>query len=302
MTQLIQLPNALEVVPGEERGRWCCSRLEEGNILFFEETPFGLPPDEVQFLLSQRQSGAGYHKNIAYRPLSDRLSGYGEGRGSDKDRLHAVMQRFSQRAIEFTQQLLSPYAGSLAVDFASFRPQQEAGRRIRQRARNDLLHVDSFPTRPSYGNRILRVFTNINPTEPRVWVTADTFDRLAERYAGSGGMPLPRSAASGPMKMLLKLARVAQLPSLARPPYDDWMLHFHHFLKANQEFQSTCSKTRWEFPPRSAWLVFTDMVSHAVLSGQFALEQTFIVSKDALVAPELAPVRILERIAGRPVV
>jgi len=302
MTQRIELPKCFEAVRAEERGRWCCSRLEEGNILFFEETPFGLPPVDVQFLLGQRQSEAGYHKNIAYRPLSDRLTGYGESSSSHKERLHAIMQRFSRRAIEFTQQLLSPYAGSLAVDFASFRPQQEAGRQIRQRARNDLLHVDSFPTRPSYGNRILRVFTNINPTEPRVWVTSDTFDHLAERFAGSGGMPLPGSVASGPKKLLVRLARAARLHSLARPPYDDWMLRFHHFLKANQEFQNTCSRTRWEFPPHSAWLVFTDMVSHAVLSGQFALEQTFIVSKNALVLPEKAPVRVLERIAGRPVV
>jgi len=302
MTQRIELPKGFETVPAEERGRWCCSRLEEGDILFFEETPFGLPPDDVQFLLGQRQSEAGYHKNIAYRPLSDRLTGYGESARGDTERLHAIMRRFSQRAVEFTQQLLSPYAGSLVVDFSSFRPQQEAGRQIRQRARNDLLHVDSFPTRPSYGNRILRVFTNINPTEPRVWVTADTFDRLAERFAGTSGMPLPRSVASGPKKILVMLARAARFHNLARPPYDVWMLRFHHFLKANQEFQNTCSRSRWEFPPRSAWLVFTDMVSHAVLAGQFALEQTFIVSKNALVLPEMAPARVLERIVGRPVV
>ena len=300
MTQLIQLPRALEVVPPEEHGRWCCTSLEEGNILFFEKTPFELPQDEVQFLLGQKQSGAGYHKNIAYRPLSDRLTGYGGGRNSDKERLHAIMKRYCQRVISFTRQLLPPYAASLAVDFASFRPQQEAGRQIRQRARNDLLHVDSFPTRPSNGNRILRVFTNINLTEPRVWVTSETFDYLVARFAGAGGMPLPSGMASGPKKILVKLARAARLHSLARSPYDDWMLRFHHFLKANQEFQDMCSRKKWEFPPQSAWLVFTDMVSHAVLSGQFALEQTFIVSKHALVLPEKAPVRVLERIAGCP--
>jgi hypothetical protein len=300
MTERIELPKELGGVPPEEQGRWCCARLEEGNILFFEKTPFELPQEEVQFLLGQQQSSAGYHKNIAYRPLSDRLTGYAQRQGSDKERLHTIMQRYSKKVIEFTQQLLSPYAGSLAVDFASFRPQQEAGRQIRLRARNDLLHVDSFPTRPSNGNRILRVFTNINPTEPRVWVTSETFDYLAARFAGVGGMPLPRGIASRPRNVLTRLARAARLHSLARSPYDDWMLRFHHFLKANQEFQERCARTQWEFPPQSTWLVFTDMVSHAVLSGQFALEQTFIVLKHALVLPEKAPMSVLERIAGCP--
>ena len=302
MTERIQLPMALGGTPPEEHGRWCCARLEEGNILFFEKTPFGLLQDEVQFLLGQKQSDAGYHKNIAYRPLSDRLTGYAQRRGPHKRRLHAIMQRYSQMVIGFTEQLLAPYSGSLTVDFASFRPLQEAGRQIRLRARNDLLHVDSFPTRPCNGNRILRVFTNINPTEPRVWLTGEAFDNLVARLAGVGGMPLPRGITSGPKKMLARLARAARLHSLARSPYDDWMLRFHHFLKANREFQETCSRTRWEFPPQSTWLVFTDMVSHAVLSGQFALEQTFIVSKHALVLPEKAPVRVLERLAGCPLV
>jgi len=297
MTQLIQLPDALDSIPADERGRWCCARLEEGNILYFEKCPFELPPEEVQFLLDQKQSDAAYHKNIAYRPLSDRLTGYGEGRNSDKQRLQVIMQGFSRRVNEFTAQILPSYAGSLTVDFASFRPQQEAGRQIRQRARNDLLHVDSFPTRPSNGNRILRVFTNINPAEPRVWATSETFDHLAPRFAGAGGMPLPKRA-SGPTKILAGLARAAGIHSLARSPYDDWMLSFHHFLKENQKFQDLCSRTTWHFPPHSAWLVFTDMVSHAVLSGQFALEQTFLVSTHALVLPEKAPVRILERLAG----
>ena len=40
------------------------------------------------------------------------------------------------------------------------------------------------------------------------------------------------------------------------------------------------------------------MVSHAVLSGRYALEQTFIVARDSLALPEKAPIAILERLAG----
>jgi hypothetical protein len=41
-------------------------------------------------------------------------------------------------------------------------------------------------------------------------------------------------------------------------------------------------------------------VPHAVLSGQYALEQTFIIPVRALVTPEKSPIRVLEKMAGRP--
>jgi hypothetical protein len=78
------------------------------------------------------------------------------------------------------------------------------------------------------------------------------------------------------------------------------MLLFHDYLKQNETFQKSGKKQQWEFPPNTTWIVFTDMVSHAVLSGQFALEHTFIVSRSVLVRPECAPVHILESLAGVP--
>ena len=41
------------------------------------------------------------------------------------------------------------------------------------------------------------------------------------------------------------------------------------------------------------------MVSHSVLSGQFALEQTIIVDKEDLVLPDKAPINILKRLYNR---
>lgn len=46
-------------------------------------------------------------------------------------------------------------------------------------------------------------------------------------------------------------------------------------------------------------MVFTDSVTHSVLEGQFALEQTFIIGRETLVFPERAPISILEKLAGR---
>jgi hypothetical protein len=42
------------------------------------------------------------------------------------------------------------------------------------------------------------------------------------------------------------------------------------------------------------------MVPHAVESGQFALEQTVIVPREALVRPDVAPITVLERLCGLP--
>jgi hypothetical protein len=301
MTRLLQLPGDLpaELTEPQARARWCCAQLEEGHILFFPKVPFELPAEDREFLLSQRQSGASYHKNIAYRPARDRLTGYAERDPERIARLRAALRGYSQRALGFASELLAPYAQRWRVDYASFRPQQEEGRGIRRRARNDLLHVDAFPTRPSNGDRILRLFTNINPHEPRVWITSETFEALVARYVGSPGLPAPKPPTSV-QGVLLRLARAAGLRNLARAPYDRWMLRFHHFLKEHEEFQRASPRSRWEFPPQSTWLVFTDMVSHAALSGQFALEQTFIISQASLVALEKAPIRILERLAGGP--
>jgi hypothetical protein len=45
-------------------------------------------------------------------------------------------------------------------------------------------------------------------------------------------------------------------------------------------------------------MVFTDVVPHSVESGQFAVEQTMIVSRQSLADPRRAPIAILEKLAG----
>jgi hypothetical protein len=78
------------------------------------------------------------------------------------------------------------------------------------------------------------------------------------------------------------------------------MLRFHEYLKRNQEYQRDWANYRFEFPPGSTWLVFTDVVPHSVQSGQHALEQTIIVARDSMADPGNAPVSILERLCGKP--
>lgn len=287
----------------EERARWCCQRLEEGEILFFEQSPLTLSEQDRTFLMNVRQAGSSYYKNISYRPSQDRARGFAKG-SVDEKTLRLVLRNYSQRLTLSVRELLAPYAQAWQLDFSSFRPFEEQGRQLSLRARNDLLHVDSFPTRPTNGNRILRVFINLNQSQPRVWVTTDTFEALAKQFAVSARLSEFAAQARSPMRplrrSLVRLASSVGIPLKDRSPYDRFMLNFHHYLKENQAFQDSCPKSRWEFPPNSFWVVFTDMVPHAVLSGQFALEQTFIVPRESLLLPHKAPVSILEKLCGTP--
>ncbi len=162
------------------------------------------------------------------------------------------------------------------------------------------MHVDAFPTRPTNGDRILRVFTNLNPTRNRVWLTSETFDVLAPRLARAAGLPRRRSNRAA-ARTLRAVLRALHWPGATRSPYDDFMHRFHNSLKEDREFQSDCAKHRWEFPPDSTWIVYTDMVSHAAIEGQFAMEQTFLVSRSAMVLPEKSPIAVLETLCGYPI-
>ncbi len=286
-----------------EESRRYCGALEEGEILFFRQTPFPIPEAHKRFLLNVRQPNTAHHKNISYKPGRNRVLGFARGT-ADEATLVGIMHDYSQAVCNFVNALLLPYAGNWQLDYASFRPIEEEGRDLPVSKRNDLLHVDSFPTRPSNGNRILRVFTNLNPAESRIWLTSEPFQVWAERYGDSAGLPQiaahSRSPAHQMLRRAVRLGQALGVPLTDRPPYDEFMLRFHHFMKNNSSFQKDCPKSRWEFPPGATWLVFTDMVPHAVLSGRFALEQTFFVSRNALLSPEKAPYRVLERLAGAP--
>jgi hypothetical protein len=280
------------------RARHYCSELESGEILFFSSPPFALPEDDINFLVSLEPADSRLHKNISYRPEQDVLRGFADS--ANEGRVHGIMQRYAAAVKDFVSTFLAPYAGKFQMDYASFRPMEEAGRDLPLHKRNDLLHVDAFPSRPTRGGRILRVFTNVNPSQERVWVVGERFPGLAERFAESADLK-KFADASGALRGWKRGLGTLGLPIADHAPYDKFMLHFHDWLKENTIFQADPKgKEQLEFPPASTWLVFTDGVPHSALSGQFAIEQTFIIPVEALVAPEVSPIRVLEKMSGRP--
>lgn len=267
--------------------------LERGEPVAFPACPFVLPAgDDLDFLLAQ-QADTYRHKDISLDPATGRLGGARVQDPADRARLVALLGAFSAAVTGWVRSAFPPYAPGLVRDRATLRTAEEATRPLRLTARNDLLHIDNFPTRPACGRRILRVYANLHPTDPHVWATSERFPELVARFAVQHRVPArTRAEWLAPAQSVL---RVFTGGKNGRSAYDAWMLRLHHFLKEDEAFQATAARKVWTFPPGSAWAVFADGVAYAQLRGRFALEHSFFVPLGCLARPDDAPLAVLER-------
>lgn len=272
-------------------------RLERGDIVTFAPCPFALPAgDDLTFLMQQQLNGA-IHKNISYNPANRTVTGFESQAPQQVERLQDLLCEFSQRTCGFLAGLLPRYAQAWQPDRASLRPEEEATRRLRLTARNDLLHFDAFPSRPTRGQRILRLYVNINPTDERVWMTSDNFARVLEKYGRQVGLPSSETN-TWVRRLGHGLLGLFQPTVLERTEYDEFMLRLHHFLKGDDDFQEHSPRKLWHFKPGTAWLLFSDTISHAELRGQYALEHSIFVAPETLALPEESPPALLQRACG----
>jgi len=291
MTGANQVPLESDL-PAGEGARTLEERLERGEGGYYQTAPFPLPQGEDHGFLLRQELGRLGHKNISYDPTTGKVGGFVRQDPAQAERLCELFARFSRDVTAWLAGALPRYQSAWKLDRVSYRPQEEATRRLRQTARNDLLHVDAFPNRPTQGWRILRVFANINPREPRIWVTSDPFARLLQRYGDEVGLP-GREGAGWLRHLGGGLLRLFRTRQSLRSTYDAFMLRFHDYLKLNEEFQERGLKRLWSFPPGSAWLAMTDTCSHAVLRGRYALEHSYFVPPDVLVLPDESPAALL---------
>src|SRR4030095_8355036 len=97
--------------------------------------------------------------------------------------VRALIARYQSNARSLVDGLFPEYKGKLRVAPTSLRLHQVETRETSWRKDDSRLHVDAFPSRPNYGERILRVFTNVNPDgQPRVWRVGQPFEQVAQRF------------------------------------------------------------------------------------------------------------------------
>jgi hypothetical protein len=261
--------------------------LETGKILFAPFLHFELSDAEKRFLSPiylDRKS-----KNISYRPKTGVMQG-SSAEGREGDDLLAMLRRYYESASALVAALCPLYREKITPGFTSFRPAQVAGRETSWRKDDSRLHVDAFPSRPLQGLRILRVFTNVNPSAARDWRVGEPFEDIAKRFLPEIRRPIPGSG-----WLLHKLHVVKSV----RTEYDHLMLGIHDRMKADDAFQSGSPQVPLAIPPGATWACYTDLVAHAAMGGQFAFEQTFYLPVGAMQDPARSPLLVLERLTGR---
>jgi len=273
--------------PGERKR--AVDALERGRIVFLPFLSFTLEQRELRFLSASASNGRA--KNISYDPRSQILRGTNAA-GSDREDLKRLLARFNIQSRALLYALCPSYAAQLEWGRASLRPVSIDARQMSARKDDTRLHVDAFPSEPVQGRRILRVFTNVNQDgAARVWRVGERFAGYAKRFLSQRRRSFPGTSAA------LALAGITRG---RRTEYDELMLMLHDSAKGDITYQQEGVRGEICFPPGSTWIVFSDLVPHAAISGQHALEQTFYLPVSAMCHPEMSPVRILEGLVGRP--
>lgn len=263
--------------------------LESGQLLYFPQLAFELSAAE-KTLLSPKYADP-HSKNISYQSDNNKL--WGVQNLSDKRHLllKSMLDRFCNQALSLVQQMLPNYTQHLILGRTSFRPVQISQRKTSYRKDDKRLHVDAFPSAPNQGKRILRIFCNINQHgEDRVWRIGEPFEDVARQFIPKICRPLPGSS---------RLLRLCKITKSYRTLYDHYMLQIHNRMKADEDYQKNARQTEVRFPPGSVWIVQTDQVSHAAMSGQHILEQTLHLPVHAMKNEAHSPLRILEKMLQR---
>ena len=230
--------------------------LEDGKVLYIENLKFSITTHERKFF-----TPTILNKNSRNISLDSRGNLKGAN-GSEKEikELSAMISRFRKEASTLIFSAFPKYKDHLKLAPTSFRPLEVKSRVTSWRADDKRLHVDAFPSRPNYGERILRVFINVNPNKkPRVWRIGEPFEDIAKRYI---------HAIKPYSYFQAKIIDFLGITKSFRSKYDHLMLGLHDAMKSDMTYQKNSPQITMPFKPGTVWICFSDQAAHAVMSGQ----------------------------------
>lgn len=264
--------------------------VEAGKVLSFPRLAFEVQPDERALLREDMLAPQSRNVSLGADGV---LKGAG-GSAQEQAQLAAMIGRFRGQAQGLVHALFPEYRDALRLAPTSFRPRCVETRQQSVRADDKRLHVDAFPSRPNYGERILRVFANINPDgAPRVWRVGADFETVARQF-------LPQAR---PYRLWqAKALNLLHVTKSLRSEYDHLMLQLHDLMKRDEDYQKAGEQWSVPFPAGGCWVCYSDQAVHAVMSGQYMMEQTLYLPPGREVHPEASPLQILTRLVGRPLV
>ena len=285
--------------------------LESNHIVFFPRSPIPLPDEATLRYLRGDLPSRLKLKNISYHPEVDRIAGL-EADAETGARLTGILRDHLSQVSAFLHQHIGHLTSDWTIGTCSFRPIQERGRNLKPHASNELVHIDAGAYGATDGDRILRFFVNFSDHEDRVWATKGPIEQLVARFGREAGLVdadgrlavklskgAPDRALSGVVGGLARLNPLARV--LDTSPYDRAMRRLHNYMKDDAAFrQDRRDYEEIRFPPYSAWMVFTDSVSHASVSGQFAFVTTVIVPRRNMKQPQFAPFNVLAALQRAP--
>jgi len=267
--------------------------LEAGKVLYFPNfAQHGFAPQKGELALFREDIRDPKIRNISLSTSGD-LKGV-VGDDATKALMAGMIGRFRAEAEGLLANLVPRYGEHLRRGATSFRPSVVENRVQSWRADDRRMHVDSFPSRPNYGERLLRVFTNVNlEGEPRVWRVGEPFEDVARRF-----LPKVKPYSAWQAKVLNALHVTKSL----RSEYDHIMLQLHDAMKSDLDYQKNAPQVTFDFPPGCAWVCFSDQTSHAVMAGQYMMEHTLQLSPMHQYDKDASPLAILTRMQGHALV
>ena len=276
--------------------------LERGHLLLFPVPPVELPSGHALEVLQACLPANRDRGEIGFNPRGGRLFGGADAPGETGAQPRTILAEYHHRVVQRMGQLVPSFT-------PEWRPEMTFLRMPGQR--------DSDPSISAYGNRIaletggargdpvLCFLANLDERESRWHLKGTVFD-LVETFGEAAGLPRDASLleerpvdrmVSGCLRALARW-----MPGLAiteQSAYDRALWQLSRFMRESDGFQQDPEgRVELRFPPRSCWLVYTDLVGQACLSGGLTLVSRFAVPWRNFRHPELSSRSVLDRYAA----